>query len=402
MKQSKSKLEKEQKQIANSREALLKKLAELDSKEKAVKERQIELDDTRKSLRSALEKPENLIAGAKANSDFLAEALRGYFKIDKSIPDDIILGEFQKKVGSIKKSPMSDEELAKELDKTEKRVKRPNPLSNLPNFDFVMCNESISVNADQMYRQKTKSPDFSYMVKDGVVVHMSTGDNKDVTSCNFNRWKLADCINENNAKKFIACDQTTHSEFLDTLNTLNPNVVILRTKENGYYIIDTASGSYKDVYARQTDLVNGVNRYMTTLGYLSTLMVALKLYFGDRFTKPFASIFNKYSEYDIDTLNSKPELQNYLIYKYFKVCKYAYKDKSCITKGKVGGYLYVSGERWDLKKRTINKYVWCLLNALFTPEEVDEFCNSLEFYGVFDEIAQGDYKTNKEKYFHSF
>lgn len=391
------------KMVIDDREAiLLKQLEELKKEREIIEIEQNEFNKSMDNLRESLQDPNNIILGINKKSRFLADVTREYFGVDSTITDDTMLDILKDKLQNIKNEEqiMSGRDIMKEVNEEESKYRGKNPLMNLNGFNFTECNSYVSSDSSCVFRRKTKSPVFTYTVINGKVTKMSDGTNKEETSKYFNQWKLSDFIDDKTAKRFLACNQQTGEPFEDTINTLNPNIIILRMKDGKHNIITPYDNSM-DVIVQSEDIINGVAKYMTQKQYMSALLVCMRLYFGERFTNYFSYMFSKFESAPVEALQESPTKQNYLIYKYFRAYKSAMKIKAYIAKSASGKFIYVSGG-WDLKKKTINKYVKCVLDALFSEEEVTEFLNAVEFYGVFDEVSQGSYERYKDNYLKTF
>lgn len=369
---------------------ILEQLNALKAKRAAINEEQIKLDSSIRALSLLLQDPKSIIDNIY-NNDFLINTAREYFGVGSQVSNNILIKVLVDRLSNIETgSPIENVSSAENIFNINK-----NPLLSLNCFSFSDYNTSPK--EDGIYRRRTMSDTYTYTIRNGNIISMSDGTNRDVTDIYYNRWTLGNFIDENNCKKFLARNQRTNEPFYDTINTLNPNVIILRLKDGNFYSIVPFYSS-GDVYATREDILQGEGKYMNQKQYLSALLICIRLYFGGSYTKYFASAFEKFLYTSVeDIMRSKDDSMNYLIYKYFQCTKSPKCNRTHIAKTNTGQYIYSGGE-WNLRKRVINKFIKCSLEALYDKDVIEEFYKSVEFYGVFDEVAQGSYIENKENY----
>lgn len=400
-----SNINKQLEEYSSEEAELLKKLEEVRSKKESIAVEQKKLDERAKVLEKSLQDPNNIILGINKKSEFLAEVTREYFGVDSNIADSIMMESLKSRLIEYQKSStvISGQSILDDVERTASRHKAKNPLVGLKGFNFRKSNAPADgENSGLAYRKRTPSQVYVYNFIDGHVKRMSDGTNKEETTEYFNRWKLSDILPESLEKKFKAYNKTTGEYLYDTINTLNPNIIIITLKNGTRKAIVPASNNYSGVNVLEGDCFNLDGKYMTTKQYFSALLICMREYFGSDFTDAFADMVDKFSSVNADELGKSKDKENYLVYKYFTDRSSKWTNQASIARGR-RGYVYMSSSNYleYPRKRMINSYIRCFVEAI-AGDKADEFYDSVEFYGVFDEVSQGDYSKNKENYFHSF
>lgn len=373
------------------REAIMeaKKLA-LEKKEKEDKH----LED----LAKVFSTPDNIILGANKGSRFLIGATREYYKIDTSLTNEVILEVLRGRLESVKLSANKNKSVKDDVEailkEEEVKLYGNNPLETLSGFKFRLANQA-SCKPWSRYRQTTSSPSFGYVLRDDKIIKMDTSDRRDETHEFFNRWTLWDILY--GVGEFDAIDQTTGEPFRDTLTTLNPNVVQLELKNGKVVSLAPYKQSRVNLAVLESDVVDTAP-YMTVIQYFSSLLICLREYFGSVFELNFARAFKKYCN---ATAPEGDTDNGYLIYKAFEEGSY-HRYKAYVSKSSTGRFIYPSSRLKNLKKSAVHAYIVYVLKSLVPEKDAEMFCKAVKFYGVFDDIAQGDYETHKVNYFHTF
>lgn len=330
------------------------------------------------------------------NQDLFARVVRSEYGIDASVATSDIIDSLRSRVIELSQSPKvkSGSDIILEVNSEIKKKGIKQPFDCLLGFDF-----SVQQNRGS-YRRRTSSDKYNFKLKNGKVVKMSMPNQQDYTDKYFNRWTMARVMGVGVLNSdFLAYNKDTKELFNDTINTLNPNVVIFREKSGKYHYI--VAESAKDII--EIDDYNEAPRYYMGLNqYLATLVYCACLYFDD-FAKYLIPEVKLYESADLNDMLKDPKKKGYTLLKNFYISEVSSGRLMCLARyGKyklyigsairnaIGGYI--------LNKTIINKCLDLILRSIYSDADVDAFYSSIEFYGVFDEVAQGDYEIFKENF----
>lgn len=368
------------------REAIIQAKKELEKKKK--EELRIE------ALSEVFHNPANLIKGIENENEFLLDATREYFGVASDVSSELVFSVLKTRLENIKEEPKrTKDDLHGILKEEEIKVYGENPLESLDGFKFRLANQKGQVWGRP--RQATCSPAFGYTIRDSKVITMDTSDRRNETHEFFNRWTLWDvmfgeCV-------FDAFDRETQEPFKDTLTTLNPNVIQLETKDGKVVLIAPYRQSRISLEILGDD-AEGTAPHMTVVQYFSSILICMRHYFGTLFELNFARAFKKYGNAYVSGSDGDNPC---LIYKAFEEANINTKT-AYIAKAGVGRGIYPSNKLKNLKKTAVHAYIRYALEALVSQKDIEQFCKSVKFYGVFDDVAQGDYEMCKTNYYHTF
>ena len=376
------------KQIAELQEML----KGLESKKQSLVQDESKINAVINNNKSLLANQDFFIECMEKNEKLFAGVVRKEYNIDSSIPDTTIISVLRTRIYDLNSSkiPKSGDDIMKEVDEESKRSGIKNPFSCLKDFEF-----QVSPSLGTHYRRRTKSDLWNYIIKNNQMYKMSEPDMKNYTDTYFNEWSLYNVIVEGST--FTAVDQKTGELFNDTLNTLNPNVVIFRNADDKVYSLVSRDGY-------NLKLVNDENPvpYFNLGHYLQMLIYCAVLYF-DNFDNYMIAAVNKFKSADVYAMLNDPARRGFSILKCFDV----------VAKSKAPTYKLVLARQGDVKlvfdkmvvdaqgnyvfnKTSINSFIDKVLRSVYPDSDVDNFYKSIEMYGVFDTVAQGDYKIYKE------